>query len=122
MVLTVAIAALAQLAASADAAPRASLSESLYWASTGASGSRLCDRKRSARYTQQFDRRFGERIRRLMAYHVSTFGPDPEFIITTSCLLSGRSGRAQDRDHARAMDAFEPTLHDLEQRFGPAGG
>lgn len=108
-----------QLTVPAPASPPANLSEKLYWASTDATGSRLCDRKQSARYKEQFDHRYGLRVRALMQYHVSRSGPDPDFIITTSCRIIRGSSRRQDKGHARAMDRFDKTLRDLEQQFGP---
>lgn len=112
---------LAQLAAPVSASASGNLSETLYWASTDATGSRLCDRKRSARYTEQFNRRYGARIQTLTQYHVGRFGPDPVFVITTSCRGSDRSNRQQDHDHQLAMNRFEGMLHGLEQQFGPGG-
>lgn len=94
------------------------LGEALYYASAAASGIRLCDREQSARYGMQFSRRYGERIRALMRVHVEHFGEDPGFIFTTSCNRMIGSSRAQDRQHARAMHAFEATLRQLERRFG----
>lgn len=120
-VLALATIVFAQLAVPASASASTNLSETLYWASTEATGSRLCDRKRSARYTEQFSRRYGARVRALTQYHVSKSGPDPDFIITTSCRNSQASSRRQDRDHALAMNRFEGALRGLEQRFGPAG-
>lgn len=111
--------ALVQLTAPASAPASANLSEKLYWASTDATGSRLCDRKQSARYTEQFNHRYGVRVRALIQYHVGKFGPDPDFIITTSCRILRGSSRRQDRGHADAMDRFEEALRGLEQKFGP---
>jgi hypothetical protein len=110
---------LVQFTAPVSAPASANLSETLYWASTTATGRRLCDRKQSARYTEQFDHRYGVRVRALMQYHVSKFGPDPDFIITTSCRILRGSIHRHDRDHARAMDRFEEALRNLEHQFGP---
>jgi hypothetical protein len=110
---------LKQFTAPVSAPASANLSETLYWTSTTATGNCLCDRKQSARYTEQFDHRYGMRVRALMQYHVSKFGPDPDFIITTSCHILRGSIHRQDRDHARAMDRFEEALRDLEHQFGP---
>jgi hypothetical protein len=118
-VLALAAIVLVQFTAPVTARASANLSETLYWASTTATGSRLCDRKQSARYTEQFNRRYGARVRALMQYHVSKFGPDPDFIITTDCRILRGSISRQDRDHARAMNRFEEALRDLEHQFGP---
>jgi hypothetical protein len=104
--------------AAGEAPAPGNLGEALYYAGAAASGSRLCDREQSARYVMQFSRRYGERIRALMQVHIEHFGEDPGFIFTTSCNRMIGSSRAQDRHHARAMDAFEPTLRQLERRFG----
>lgn len=45
------------------------------------------------------------------------YGPDPSFIITSSCHLSIAPGRKQDRDHAVAMNDFEIWLRSAEQSF-----
>jgi hypothetical protein len=115
----------ALMLAQATAAPlvqkRVNLSETLYYASIAATGSRLCDRDRSARYTAQFNERYGERVRRLLGFHDATVGPDSDFIITSSCTIPRKSGRGQDRDHAIALDRFETTLRKLEREFGPVG-
>jgi len=113
---------LAQATAAPAATKRESLSETLYYASMAATGSRLCDRDRSARYTAQFNGRYGERVRRLFSFHDATVGPDPDFIITSSCTISRKSGRGQDRDHVIALDHFELTLREFERDFGPGGG
>ena len=105
----------------APVSPPENFSETLYSASDSAAGSHLCDRKQSARYKRQFDRRYGARVRALVAYHARTFGPDSAFIIVTSCRASLGSKSQQRRDHDLAMDGFEPILRDLERRFGAAG-
>lgn len=96
---------------------RPNLSEDLYYASMSASGSRLCDRKRSARYSNLFERRYGERVRALLKAYDERYGPDPSFIITSSCHSSRAPGRKQDRNHAVAMNEFETWLRSAEQRF-----
>ena len=101
--------------------PPENFSETLYWASASAAGASLCDRQRSARYKGQFDRRYGARVRALVAYHARTFGPDPGFIIVTSCRASLGSKSQQRRDHELAMARFDAQLRDVERRFGPAG-
>jgi hypothetical protein len=55
-----------------------------------------------------------------MDYHTQKYGPDPDFIITTSCRRSLGTGNQQDQLHSQALIKFEATLRDLEQRFGPA--
>jgi hypothetical protein len=104
--------------ANGEPAVPGNLGEELYYASASASGNRLCDRERSARYGMQFARRYGSRTSALMRVHVDHFGPDPAFIFITSCIRWSGSSRAQDRQHARAMRAFEPILRNLERRFG----
>ena len=101
--------------------PPENFSATLYSESDSAAGSHLCDRKQSARYKRQFDRRYGARVRALVAYHARTFGPDPAFIIVTSCRRLIGSKSKQRRDHDLAMDRFDAQLRDLERRFGPAG-
>lgn len=110
---------LAQAATSTEASTRENLSERLYFASIAASGSKLCDRERSARYSKQFNRRYGDRVRALVDYHSRKFGPDPDFIVTTDCIASRASSRQQDAAHIKALDQFAPILQDLEQQFGP---
>jgi hypothetical protein len=101
-------------AASATASPSpGNLAEELYHASSAASGSRLCDRKRAARLQEKFDQRFGERIRALIKVHESQFGKDPDFIILTSCLHPGKG-----YNQSRALKEFEPRLRELEKKYG----
>lgn len=115
--------AAAQIAAPPEEQSRENLSEIIYYASIAATGSKLCDRERSARYSAQFNRRYGERVRALQEYHVRRFGPDPDFVVLTDCIRARAPGRQQDTDHARALDRFEAVLRDLEQRFGaPSNG
>lgn len=118
--LALALIALVQTTSAESPQGRPNLSEDLYYASMSATGSRLCDRKRSARYSKLFERRYGERVRALLKAYAETNGPDPSFFITTSCLLSRAPGRKQDRDHAVAMNEFETWLQRAEQRFLPA--
>jgi len=113
---------LAQATAAPAAQKRVNLSETLYYASMTATGSRLCDRDRSARYTAEFNERCGGRVRTLFSFHDATVGPDPDFIITSSCTIPRKSGRGQDRDHAIALDHFEATLREIERDFGPGQG
>jgi hypothetical protein len=110
---------LLSLGPSVDGQARENLSETIYYASISASGSRLCDRKRSARYKRQFNRRYGGRISALMKYRSRSHGPDPDFIITSSCQRSLETGASQDRRHSQALNDFDATLRDLERRFGP---
>ncbi|QNQ10079.1 hypothetical protein [Sphingomonas alpina] len=98
--------------------PRANLSEELYWASAEASGSRLCDAARRQRYGKQYEARYGQRIRKLVQVHTAIAGPDPEFIVTSSCRSMRASSYAQDQDHNRALKQFDGALKRLEVRFG----
>ncbi|QNE32603.1 hypothetical protein F1C10_12050 [Sphingomonas sp. NBWT7] len=109
----------AQFTIAVSAPAPGNLSEALYAASVDASGSRLCDRRTGARYAALFNRRYGARIRALTRYHESRYGPDPDFIITTSCRITLAPARELDRNHSRAMDRFDDTLRALERRFGP---
>ena len=111
--------ALAQAATPESAGNPGNLSEELFRASAMASGNRLCDRARAARYSNQFDARYGRRIRALVRYHEGKFGPDPEFIYVSSCLVLGGSYRQQERLHAKAMTRFEGALQEMERRYGP---
>lgn len=115
--LALALVALVQAISVEPSPGRPNLSEDLYYASMSASGSRLCDRKRSARYRKLFERRYGERVRALLNAYDERYGPDPSFIITSSCRSSGAPGRKQNRDHAMAMNDFETWLRSAEQRF-----
>jgi len=103
----------------ADSPVRENLSETIYYASIDASGSRLCDRNRSARYEKQFKRRYGGRISALLNYRTQSHGPDPDFITTSSCRGSSETGAGQDRRHSQGLNDFDATLRDLERRFGP---
>lgn len=87
----------------ADGPTRTSLSQTIYYASTAASGSRFYDRKRSARYGQQFKKRYGSRIAALLNYHIKTSGLDPDFFVTSSCRQSFQSGSRQNEQHANAL-------------------
>lgn len=113
---------LIRLAAPAGALGSTNFTETLYWASAGATGSRLCNWNLRTRYTVQFNQRYGSRVRALTRYHVSKYGPDPDLITTSSCRSSSVSGHQEDRDHKLAMDRFERVLRDLELQFGPGGG
>ncbi len=104
----------------ADGPARTYLSEKIYNASITASGSRLRDRKRSARYGQHFKKRYGSQIAALLNYHIKASGLDPDFFVTSSCRQSFESGSRQDEQHANALILFEGTLRNLEQRFGPS--
>jgi hypothetical protein len=110
---------LAQVVTAQGTGSPGNLSEDLYYASIGASGTKLCDRHQAARYTRQFDKRYGKRIRALIQYHESRFGKDPDFIFTTDCRRSLAPMREQDRYHRQAMDAYDARLRALEQRYGP---
>lgn len=116
-----ALLALATLGSSSpvDETVRVNLSEAIFHASVEASGSKLCDRQLSARYTREFEKRYGRRIKALMEYYTEVHGPDPDFIITTECRRSRASRRAQDRWHAQALKMFDVRLRELERRFGP---
>jgi hypothetical protein len=98
--------------------PHENLSQSIYWASVNASGSRLCNRPQSAKYGEQFEGRFGKRIRALMKAHEARYGRDPPFIVATSCILRRRpsSEAEMDRWHAIAMDDFDKWLTATERR------
>jgi len=96
------------------------LSSDIYYSSIDASGSRLCGRKQSAEYQRQFDGEYGERINALVTYHIRKFGPDADFVYTTSCRQSLLSRSKQDQQHMQALSHFESTLQELEQRYGPA--
>lgn len=110
---------LAQTVTPASGQSPGNLSEEIFYASIGASGTKLCDRHQAARYTRQFDRRYGKRIRALIQYHESRFGKDPDFIFTTSCRRSLAPMSRQDREHRKALDRFDATLKELERRYGP---
>lgn len=90
------------------------LSECLYWASVDAKGPRLCDPKKREEYGSQFERRYGDRVRAIIAAH----GSDPDFIVTTSCRLWQGTGSELDRRHAIAMDEFERWLVVAERQAG----
>ena len=109
----------AQAAAPSKAENPGNLGEDLFYASTAASGSKLCNRVQAARYSRQFDSRYGKRIRALTRYHERQFGRDPDFIYTSDCRSSRAPRQQQDREHAQAMDRFEAILEGLEQRYGP---
>ena len=117
--LALAALALAQVTPTSASDKPVNLSEEFYYASTAATGSRLCDRARSERYTAQFNKRYGERVRKMFSYHDATAGRDPDFIILSSCIRFHKSGKGQDSDHAIAMDRFETTLRKFEHDFGP---
>ena len=89
------------------------LGEELYYASAAASGSRLCDGKRAARLGKKFDQHFGDRIRALRETHEALYGPDPDFIYTTSCNRPGPN-----YSQRQAFKDFEPKLRDLERKYG----
>jgi len=111
---------LAQVTTPTGAKSPGNFGEDLFYASMSASGSKLCNRRHAARYQRQFDRRYGDRIRALVVYHESRFGKGPGFIVTTDCRRSQGSVRQQDLEHAKAMNRFEPSLRELEVRYGPS--
>ena len=103
------------LAATPTGAQRENLGEDLYWASVDATGARLCDREKSEEFRAEFDRRYGKRVRALVAAHEAQFGRDPPFIVTSSCTLwRGRESELDER-HRRAMDKFEDWLAAAER-------
>lgn len=94
----------------------------LHVASGTASASHDCPSRRQRRYARDFERRYGDRIKRLIALHTALAGKDPDadFVVISSCrmpLRSTSSGR-QDADHRKAMNGFEPQLQALEKEFG----
>ena len=102
----------------AIAPARVNLSEVIYYASMSASANKDCRSARQAKYSADFERKYGERVARLEQVHVAKFGPDPGFISTTDCRRSMAPPNQQNRLHQNAMGEFEVTLRGLEIRFG----
>jgi hypothetical protein len=98
---------------SSSAPERGNLNEELYYASNYASGRKVCDRRLSNQLVKRFTRRFGSRIEKLRSVHTALYGPDPEFIVTTSCMIP-----SEEYDQDEEMRKFEPVLRKLERRFG----
>lgn len=105
------------------------LDEAIYLASEGATGRGLCDRARAERYAADFDRRYGNRIEALKRSYHARFGPDRDFTVVNTCrlkrhqMLDGTYSYAINEDaereeHQAAMDAFDATLKQLEDRYG----
>lgn len=112
IVATLLIGSEAGSATSAKPSP-GNLAQELYDASSAASGSRLCDRKRAARLRKRFDRHFGERIGALMKIHEAQYGRDPDFVILNVCIRPAAA-----YDQKRAFKDFEPRLRELEKKYG----
>ena len=116
MILTAIALALAAQGFEGAENPR-SLSEVLYYKSLRATGADLCDRDVALRQQRQFDRRFGQRIATLKRSYEAIHGADPGFDIILTCRRIPNPAEAR-RDFLEAMDRFEQTLRELEQRYG----
>lgn len=77
-----------------------------------------CRSRRGDRYAADFQKRFGKRIQHLKAVHVARSGPDPNFMILSSCRVFTGSSVERDVRHRRAMNDFEDNLRKLEREFG----
>jgi hypothetical protein len=97
---------------------RPNLSEKLEYAKRDAAANNDCPSAAQKRYAADFERRYGQRIKRLMKVHLERSGPDPDFIMISSC--RGFRGTMAERDalHRKGMKDFEPILRSLEQEFG----
>jgi hypothetical protein len=89
------------------------LSEELFYSSAAASGRWFCDGVLVPRLSDRFDGRFGGRITALMKAHDAKYGRDADFKVTAACIFPDQS-----YNQDKAMDEFEPKLHDLEQKYG----
>ena len=79
-----------------------------------ASGSDLCDRRRSAQLVDAFDARYGKRVRRLAQIIIARDGDgwDPGDVVVTPCFrISAATMR-------KRLNSFEGELRALEDRYG----
>jgi hypothetical protein len=96
-----------------------SLAYRLDVASEEASARRYCPSSRQRSFQQDFEGRYGPRIKKLVAFHSTRFGADPPVIHILTCIGFVGSDDDQDTRHRQAMEAFAPQLRVLEQKFGP---
>lgn len=98
--------------------PPSNLAYRLEYAKRDAAANHDCPSRTQRRYAADFERRYGERIKRLTEVHVARVGPDPDFVILADCRGTNAAMAVRNARHREAMEDFEPTLRSLEREFG----